>query len=436
VRRPLSEKTAVAYRACSTERLVAVLGGAALLASASFGGCSMRPLPAEGEMDPSDPMPGGQTGACGAAAQRLELVGSPLLALDNPPANGSLYTTLLWTGEEYLFVWRIFGGDSILMQRIDASGQGVGGNIRVRPFETACDLAWGGARLAAAWSRGTGDVRDLMFQTFDGLGRPLIEPVTLRSSARIAYDGSVSYGPRIVSIPDGFAIAWSEAQVFVATVDLDGRVRQGPVAAGGREIGSLRLGLAAADDRILVGWIGRASRVDPGPSGFPVDVAQARAFTVGLAGLGPTIGLDDQAFPGGMQILATNRGFLALWSRGTPGDLQVRIAQIDPDGISASIGRMGPPVADVYRDLAPAAWNGDHLVMLWDDRPGGTRGLTLSRHTPGGIREGDPVALPTNTFAGRFYATAHDGMVGFIWSEELDRGYQVYFQQARSSSCP
>jgi hypothetical protein len=279
-----------------------------------------------------------------------------------------------------------------------------------------------------------------MFQTFDGVGRPLIDPVTLRSAMDIGYDGGVSYGPRIVPIADGFAIAWSEdRQAMVATVDLAGRVRQGPVAAGGNELGSLQLGLATAGDRILVGWSGlRPRMMVPGPPGLPVNVVQARVFTAGLTALGPPIGLDDEASSGAIQFLAADRGFLALWSHGTPGDLQVRVAQIDGAGAGAAIGRMAPPVDGAYRELAPAAWNGDHLVVLWDGRSSGTGGLSLSRHAPGGTRQGDPIALPTvDPFVGRFYVTAHDGMVGFIWSEEASRGYQVYFQQARSTtSCP
>jgi hypothetical protein len=413
--------------------LVVALVVAALLASS--GGCSQRPLPAEGEGAPPDPMPGGQSGTCGTAAQRLELVGTQLLALDTPPVNGELYTTLLWTGAEYLFIWRI-DGENILLQRIDATGQGVGGNIRVRPFETACDFAWGGLRLAATWTRGTGDVRDLMFQTFDGFGRPLIDPVTLRSSALIAYDGGVSYGPRIVPIPDGFAIAWNEERILVATVDLAGKWRQSPVVAGGSELNSRQLGLAAADDRVLVGWIAPTPG-SPGPAGFRVHVVEARAFSGDLTALGPAIGLDDQALPGPIQLLATDTGALALWTHGTPGDLQVRVAQIDGAGAVTAIGRMAPPVADAYRPLAPAAWNGDHLVVLWDDRPSGTGGLTLSRHAPGGTRQGVPLALPTTSLASRFYVTAHDGMVGFIWSEQVSGGYQVYFQQARpTNTCP
>jgi hypothetical protein len=42
--------------------------------------------------------------------------------------------------------------------------------------------------------------------------------------------------------------------------------------------------------------------------------------------------------------------------------------------------------------------------------------------------------LPTSTPATRFYMTAHAGTLAFIWAEEINRGYEVYFQRARS--CP
>src|SRR6188472_2935316 len=176
-------------------RSIALVGIGAIVAAA---GCSKRPLPA-GSYGSIGAAPGGDGATpptCANGGARLELIGSPLLVLDNPPVSGDLYTTLLWTGEEYLFVWRIFGGDAVLMQRIDASGQGVGGNIRVRHYENACDFAWGNGRLAAAWTRTNGKQNDLMFQTFDGLGRPLSDEVVLRSPADIPTNGGVDYGPR------------------------------------------------------------------------------------------------------------------------------------------------------------------------------------------------------------------------------------------------
>jgi hypothetical protein len=122
---------------------------------------------------------------CGVDGARMELIGSPLLVLDNPPVDGNLYTTLLWTGQEYLFVWRIYNGDGVLMQRIDASGQGVGGNLRVPRLRERLrsHLGWLASRRRLDAEKGA--ATDLMFQTFDGFGRPMIDAVVLRSSADI-----------------------------------------------------------------------------------------------------------------------------------------------------------------------------------------------------------------------------------------------------------
>ena len=173
-----------------------LVAGAIIAGLVGVEGCSTRPLRSR---DGAATISGGAgatgTGGagasgtgCGVDGARMELIGSPLLVLDNPPVDGNLYTTLLWTGQEYLFVWRIYNGDGVLMQRIDASGQGVGGNLRVRAYENACDLAWGGSRLAAAWTRKKGATTDLMFQTFDGFGRPMIDAVLKIALAHIAYD--------------------------------------------------------------------------------------------------------------------------------------------------------------------------------------------------------------------------------------------------------
>jgi hypothetical protein len=148
--------------------------------------------------------------------------------------------------------------------------------------------------------------------------------------------------------------------------------------------------------------------------------------------------LDDTGFPGPHQLLATESGFVALWSHGPltfdfePADIQARIADLPGTGTTAAVGTLAAPVVGPYRELAPAAWNRDHLVVLWDGRS--ENGLTLSRFALGGVRQGESINLPTRTPAGRLYVAPHDGIVGFIWSEEDDRGYQVYFQQARS--CP
>jgi len=349
--------------------------------------------------------------------------------LDNPPVSGNLYTTLLWTGEEYLFVWRIYKGDGVLMQRIDASGQGVGGNIRVRPYENACDVAWGGSRLAAAWTRENGATTDLMFQTFDGFGRPMIDAVVLRSSADIGIDGSVIYGPRIVSIEDGFAIAWNEGKMMVATVDPDGELLHDPVAAGSRVSGTPELSLTAWPNRIVVGFVDNR----PVAPGSPGSVAFANTFTGDLRPLGD-VSLDGEAVGGMAQVVATGGGFLTLWTHDAMPDIRVRIAHLDPTGSDVAIGEMAPPVTGSYRYLSPAAWNRDHLVVLWDGGSAGETGLTLSRYATNGERQGASIAVPTASPATRLYVVAHDGTVGFTWSEEVAGGYMVFFQQARS--CP
>jgi hypothetical protein len=112
----------------------------------------------------------------------------------------------------------------------------------------------------------------------------------------------------------------------------------------------------------------------------------------------------------------------------------VRIAVLDPAGAHATIGTMAAPVTGRYRGLSPAVWQDDHLVVLWDGGDLGSASVKLSRHAPDGERQGATIDLPTASAASRFYVTAHDGIVGFTWTEEVGGGYQAYFQQARS--CP
>jgi len=385
---------------------------------------------------------GGGTGTgCSGGDPGLELIGSPLTVLDQPPANGNLYTSLVWTGEEYLFIWRLIGGADVLMQRIDANGQAVGGNIRVRDYENALDVAWGASRLAAVWARRNGTDGRLMFQTFDGLGRPLIDETTLRASGGIDIDGSVVYGPRIAAIREGFVVVWNEGiQVMVATVDVTGFLLTGPMVAASDFRSAPFLSLAASDERFVVGWSGPPVTSRPGPP-LIAPVTGTSAFSSGLTPLGIANTLDAAALSAMPQVFVTGGGFLAFWTHGlpvgstmSPEDAEVRITQLDNVGASAGNGIMDTPARGRVPDLVPAVWNGDHLVALWGGRTSTDTGLTLTRFAPGGARQGTSLNLPTSTPATRFYIAAHAGTLAFIWAEEINRGYEVYFQRARS--CP
>jgi hypothetical protein len=414
-----------------------VLGAGVLVAA--IASCSSRPLPfddghgggGDGGRSGHAGSGGGMTGIGGGPG--LQLIGARRLLLDNPSTGTALYTTLLWTGEEYLFVWRVFRGDGVFMQRLDASGQTIGGNMRLLDDADAVDLAWGGGRLAAVWKLTNSPTGPgLFFQTFDHLARPLTAAVKLRSSASSSFDGSVLSGPRIAPITDGFAIVWNEGQVLVATVTVDGHAQHGPEAAGGDDLlGSPHLSLAARGDRIVVGWNGRPSGT-PQPA-LPTNMMDTRAFSDRLEALGSRVVLDPACLAGGThQLLATDGGLLALWTREANGIAPVAIAQLDADGVPTTTATMESPVVGRYQDPAPAAWNGDHLVVLWDQSTSSKPGLTLARFSPDGTLQGQPIALPTMALGSSLYLIAHDGTVGFIWSEGLDGAYEVYFQQATS----
>ena len=276
-----------------------------------------------------------------------------------------------------------------------------------------------------------------MFQTFDRLARPLGDAVTLRSSARISVDGGVVYGPRIAAIAAGFAIVWNEAeQVLVATVGTDGRLLQGPAQMDGDELdGDVYVSVAAAGNRVLVGWSGRPPL--SGPAVPPPTITATRAFSDRLIALGTALNLDDTSISGGMhQVLAAGSGFLALWARDTAVGTQVSVAQLDSAGVpTRAAATLAPPVGGSYRYLAPAAWNRDHLVVLWDRSATNQNGLTLTRFALHGAAQGPSIELPTMSPATGLYLAARDGqdrIVGFIWTETLGPAYEVYFRQARA----
>jgi hypothetical protein len=93
---------------------------------------------------------------------------------------------------------------------------------------------------------------------------------------------------------------------------------------------------------------------------------------------------------------------------------------------------MAPPIVGPYRSVAPAVWNGDHLVVLWDRSSTNENGLTLGRFGADGVAQGPSIDLPTIAPASRLYLAAHEGTVAFIWSEEIPGAYEVYFRRAQS----
>ena len=366
----------------------------------------------------------------------LELVGSPLLVLDHPPTTGSLYTSLVWTGQDVLFVWRVFAGDGVFMKRIDPSGESVSEQVPLREsYENAFDVAWGGSRPRGGRRALASGAVQLLFQTFDRTGRPISKEVVLPEGPS-AVDGGIAYGPRIVPTKDGFAIVWNQRRVVVATVDVDGQLLNGPVVAGGDDFrSSLRVSLAAGADCLVIGWNGMVP--GPGSPGGPSYLTAARGFSGGLVPLGDVNTLDAAAFNTTPQVLATGGDFLVLWTHSIPFDFsvpvedaEVRIAQLDGAGSSLAAGLMDPPAGGPYPESEPFIWNRDHVAVVW---PGKT-GLALSRHAPTGGRQGEPLHLATSTLPSRVHVTAHDGTLGFIWSENVDRGYRTHFQRARS--CP
>ena len=374
--------------------------------------------------------------SCDASSSGLTLQGPPVQLLDHPHVSGNLYTSLVWTGTEHLFFWRIYAGDGIYMRRIDASGHAVGDNVRLRPYENAFDVAWSDrGRLGAAWTvADAGDTRNLMFQSFDSLGNALTEPAMIRSSADINFDGSVTYGPRIASVGEDFVVVWAEkTRVFMAKVDPNGHVQGEPALVADSD-NHPYLHIAAARDSVLVGWT-RGHATPPGPRSSGMSLV-TRAFSRGLVALGDATTLgQDPSFIGGHQLLSTDDGFVALWDAGFPPDGVVQVARLSGAGVIAGSSTMGAPVTGRYRYLSPTVWSRDHLVVLWS-RLDGT-GLTLSRFTAGGERQGESVEVPAGgqrldyQWTDRLYVTDHDGSVAFIWSEEGgDSGYRVYFQRA------
>lgn len=450
------------FRGRTSHRPGSVGGLVACLLAA--GGCSggRGPLPgADRGSDGGAGHSGAPTSDAGAAASDagpdatactgLNLLGEPVRVVDHPPVSGNLYTSFVWTGQEYLLVWRTFRGEGVFMRPISASGV-PGDNVRLRSFEDAFDVTWTGSALAAAWTGDDGaSATAIRFQSFDRAGVPLFGPVSLRSSTDVVVDGSVIYGPRITSLAGEAIVVWAERtgtaqgsgrggpQILAAKVGPDGRAVGQPVVVGEGAATAPNLTVAAGTDRLLVGWTDQQNSAPP--PGFRTSMRTA-LLSRDMALLA-TATLDEWMGPStGLQLLSTDGGFLALWGRVlidavsvVPELWPVGLARIGADGDPSGVVALPSPFVGKYQHYTPAAWTGGRLLALWDEAPvTGMSSLTLNRLAADGTMQGEPVPVASSGASGRLHMAAHGDTVGFVWSEDGDFGYRVYFQQA--VSCP
>jgi hypothetical protein len=374
---------------------------------------------------------------CDGLDPREGPVGPRVLLLEHPHTAGSLYTALVWTGREYLFLWRIFAGEGIFLRRVDGAGKLLGDEVRIRTYENAFDIAWNGSRVGAVWAAGEEGSESVMFQAFDHLGNPLTIPVAIVTSPHIGLDGSTAYGPRIAAAGDDFFVLWSEhisdsdeSRVRLVRIDGEGGRRMEPVQVGSYFGGDgPKLELAWSGTELLVSW------TSDGHERYTMETTLLlRPFSLDAAPLGAErLVVDDAPYGTTPQLLWNGADYILLWSQtdAPMSPAPVLASRRDAMGAELDTVTLDLPLLGYYPSWRPAVWGRDRLTVLWNGSTDAGHDLRLRRFEPSGALHGSTITIPTPVWPGQLYLLWTAGEYGFIWSEQgEDFGYRVWFQRA------
>jgi len=360
-------------------------------------------------------------------------LGTKVLLADTPATGGNMYTALLWTGREYLFVWRKIGLESVRLVRLDTGGKRLGDEVPLRSFEYAYDVAWSGSRLGAVWNEGDDGAADVFFQAYDVTGRALTDAVRVSDTGLAVTDGGVHFGPRIVAAGDDFFVAWQEDEssgrgsntVRLERLAPDGAPRFPPVEVeSSSEPESSTQGLELA-------WTGSEAAVMYGVGGGLRGGAGLRLQR--LDGAGTRVGAahavsDIAAYDTQCQLVWTGAELAAFWT-----DSGVMLSRMDPTGAEILRASLAPPLWGYFPEQRPVVWANGYFGVVWAEHPEAGWQVTLRRFEPSGRVHGSSITVPASGIAGRLDIAWTGSEYGFIWSEEAADSpdpIKVYFQRA------
>lgn len=304
------------------------------------------------------------------------LLMDPVVLVDRLTPTGNFYTRLHWTGDGYSLVWRQFDGEGIYLIRLDALGNRIGGEVRIRDYLSAYDSVWTGTGYGTAWSTG-----NVYFQLLDETGTPLGAEVEVASTGEAALDGSVSYGPRLFWTGDSFVLIWLDTDarasgwgLHLARLDSEGRAEIESARVGGPALtvnGRIDAELGGDD----LGVVLEGDRGTARPTGGWTLVRVRHDGTL----LTPPTHLLDAGWPEipDLRVLGTAEGFALAWLAFEPdfGDTQsLYLQRLDSSGALSGdpllVGRCDAPIAGGgYTDHSMnAAVMGDGVAFLWRDR--------------------------------------------------------------------
>jgi hypothetical protein len=367
------------------------------------------------------------------------LLGPRVLLVDTPDSGGNMYTALLWTGREYLFVWRRIGIGNVSLIRLDTGGKVLGEEVPLRTFEYAFDVAWSGSCLGAAWSVGDDGGADVFFQAFDVTGRARTDAGRISDDGLATTDGGVHFGPRIVAADGDFLVVWQEREapgdgttvIRLVRLAPDGTRRFAPVEVS-RVVSAQGLELAwtGSEAAVLYG-VGRSVRW----SGLRLQRLDGSGGLVGSV----RVVSDDAWYDTQCQLVWTGDEFAAFWNEGgdwPDGMDTVTFSRMDPTGAEILRASLGSSLRGLFPEQRPVVWADRYFGVVWVEHRESGWQLTLRRFGPSGAVHGSSIVVPAaSDQTGRLDIAWTGSEYGFIWSEDTEGPggtsvIKVYFQRA------
>jgi len=201
--------------------------------------------------DHPDPCHGGPFG------EPTPVASCPVVAAE-PPAATELGTRLLWTGSEYVILYKHTTISSDLhFTRLDTTGRPVADVVRTTGIPMLFGADWTGSAIGVNWIGPSEEGHDLYYQAFDGEGERLHPPVPVTTHGK-AGEYSFGRGPGLLWTGSFFAATWTETRegeenLFYIPLDETGTPLSSFIRQLTEHSRSLRFSLAFHDHSVWTG---------------------------------------------------------------------------------------------------------------------------------------------------------------------------------------
>jgi len=362
---------------------------------------------------------------CDGICDSPEKVGTDVRVTSN--ASYSEFPSVVWTGSQYGVAWQDNrdGNYEIYFARLDASGNKIGGDVRVTnnpSFSLSPALVWTGSEYGVAWE----DLRDgnleIYFARIDAAG------TKIGSDVRVTTAAADSRYASLVWAGGAYGVAWTDGrdgnnEIYFARID-----------AAGSKIGSdLRVTNAASDSTYAsLVWTGSAYGVawqDNRDGNYEIYLARIDA-----AGnkIGADVRVTNNASGSGSPSLAwTGSEYGVAWDDLRDGNYEIYVARLDAAG-----SKIGPDArvtnSPSYSGLPSLVWTGSEYGVAWRDQRDGNDEIYLARLDAADSKIGPDLRMTSDASFSESAALIWTGTeYGMAWRDDRDGNAEIYVGLAR-----